>query len=74
MKITTNQPWNGWLGWLPGAPRLLPGKSMKILKKSNRIYTNPTRILPESYQNPTRILLESYQNLIKINKIFGGPG
>ena len=64
MKITTNQRWNGWLGWLPGGPRLLPGKSMKIFKKIQqnlqKSYQNPTRILLESYPNPTRILLESY--------------
>jgi len=56
-----------WLAWLAAwSTSVAARKIHENLKKSNRIYKNPTRILPESYQNPTRIPPESYQNPIKI--------
>ena len=56
-----------WLAWLAAwSTSVAARKIHENLEKSNRIYKNPTRILPESYQNPTRIPPESYQNLIKI--------
>ena len=58
-----------WLAWLAAwTASVTAQKIHENLTKSNRIYKNPTRILPESYQNPTRILPESYQNPIKIQQ------